>query len=314
MNIGVSVIICCYNSEWIIERCLSALIKQKVSQAFKWEIIVVNNASSDNTVLIANNILQSSKIDYSIIDETTPGLLSARKCGVRHAKYSYLIFCDDDNLLCENYVKTMYEIMQSDKSIGAYGGRGIAEFESEPDSIIHQHIASYAIGSQKGRTNDLYGAGICVRKDCVEKIYNEHNFLLTGRCGEKLLAGDDSELVKTIIINGYNIGSTDDVSFIHVLPPKRLSYGYLCNMYKGFGLSAPILFIYDLCIEQKKFYLIYKFYVSMLIRYIIHSLILLFNKKGCIKVIYLKYLLKGFSFWGIHKLKTIYANVSNLNV
>lgn len=311
MKEGVSVIICCYNSEWIIERCLKALIEQKFDNNFPWEIILVNNASTDKTVEKSYKILQSCLIEFSIIEEKTPGLLAARKCGVYNAKYSYIIFCDDDNILCSDYVCGMFNIMHSDSSIGAYGGIGVAEFGKEPDSIIHKYIASYAIGSQKNYVNRLYGAGICVRKDCVEKIYSEHNFVLIGRCGDKLLAGDDSELVKTIIMQGYKIGSTDELTFIHVLPAKRLTKEYLCNMYKGFGTSAPVLYIYDLCLGKKSFHLVLNFYFSMLLRYIVHCFISLFKNDNKVRIAYLKYTLKGFHYWGIKGLRKIYKNSFN---
>ena len=310
MKDGISIIICCYNSEWIIERCLKALIDQKFTSKIPWEIILVNNASTDNTVSIAHDTLRKTLIDYSIIDETTPGLLSARKCGVRYAKYTYIIFCDDDNLLCNNYVESMFLAMDANKQIGAYGGRGIAEFESTPEDIINSYLSSYATGSQNKNVvnNGLYGAGVCVRKDLITKIYKEHDFLLTGRCGEKLLAGDDSEMVKAIILAGYKIKNNDDLTFVHVLSARRLTYSYLCGMIAGFGLSSPILFIYDLCINKKSFNEVYKYYIISILKISLYFF-LKFKPSMNIKYIYLLNQLKGVHFWKISNLKTLYHSL-----
>ena len=307
---GISIIICCYNSEWIIKRCLKALIDQKFTSKICWEIIVVNNASTDNTVSIANDTLQKSSIDFSIIDEKTPGLLSARKCGVRHAKYSYLIFCDDDNLLCNNYVESMYFAMNANQQIGAYGGCGIAEFESTPDDIVKSHLSSYATGSQATNVinNGLYGAGVCVRKDIISKIYKEHDFLLTGRCGKKLLAGDDSEMIKAIILSGYKIEHNDDLTFVHVLSARRLTYNYLCGMIAGFGLSSPVLYTYDLCINNQSFYHIYKYYIFSILKLAIYFF-LTFKPSIQIKYIYLLNQVKGVHFWKIDKLCKLYQSL-----
>ena len=49
---GVSVIICCYNSESKIELTLSCLQNQLIIPGIHWEIIVVDNGSSDNTIEI----------------------------------------------------------------------------------------------------------------------------------------------------------------------------------------------------------------------------------------------------------------------
>ena len=51
---GISVIVCCYNSAWIIERCLKSFVgSTKTHSSVLWEIIVVNNASTDDTERIA---------------------------------------------------------------------------------------------------------------------------------------------------------------------------------------------------------------------------------------------------------------------
>ena len=304
---GISIIICCYNSEWIIERCLKAIIDQKFISNIAWEIILVNNASTDKTVSIANDTLQETSIDFSIIDEKTPGLLSARKCGVRHAKYSYIIFCDDDNLLNNNYVESMYFAMNANPQIGALGGRGIAEFESTPEDIVKSYLLSYATGSQNinVENNGLYGAGVCVRKDIITQIYKEHDFLLTGRCGEKLLAGDDSEMVKTIMLAGYIIKNNDDLTFIHVLSSRRLTYSYLCDMIAGFGLSSPVLYTYDLCINKQAFNKIYKYYIISILKLSLYFF-LKFKPSINIKYIYLLNQVKGVHFWKINKLKALY--------
>lgn len=307
---GLSVIICCYNSEWIIERCLEALIRQNFTSDILWEIILVNNASTDNTVNLAQNLLQGSRIDYSIIDEKTPGLLSARKCGVNHAKYSYIIFCDDDNLLCNNYVESMFFAMDANQQIGAYGGRGIAEFASTPEDIVKGYLSSYATGSQNKNVanNGLYGAGVCVRKDIITQIYKEHDFLLTGRCGEKLLAGDDSEMIKAIILAGYKIQNNDDLTFIHVLSSKRLTYSYLCGMIAGFGLSSPVLYIYDLCINKQPFNKIYKDFIISIFKIVIYFFFK-FIPSINIKYIYLLNQIKGLRFWSIGMLQTLYKSM-----
>ncbi|MFR7464613.1 MAG: glycosyltransferase family A protein [Phocaeicola vulgatus] len=58
-----------YNSAWIIERCLNALLAQQVPSSVLWEIIVVNNASTDDTERIANKVLQKGHISYQLINE-----------------------------------------------------------------------------------------------------------------------------------------------------------------------------------------------------------------------------------------------------
>ncbi len=58
--IGVSVIICCYNSSSRIIPTLQNLVKQRVPNHIPWEVIVVNNASTDNTGEVAKETWQRS--------------------------------------------------------------------------------------------------------------------------------------------------------------------------------------------------------------------------------------------------------------
>jgi len=46
---GVSIIICCYNSAWVIGWTLEALLAQRIRDIPSWEIIVVDNKSTDGT-------------------------------------------------------------------------------------------------------------------------------------------------------------------------------------------------------------------------------------------------------------------------
>lgn len=263
---GISIIICCYNSGWIISRCLDALKNQKVRDNLRWEIVVVNNASTDDTRKCALDAMKGCDIDFRVVDEATPGLLSARKRGIAEVKYKYTIYCDDDNLLCPEYIQGMYELLSTHEDIAAVGGMGVAEFMiTPPELILKKYLSCYAIGTQKNHVDFLFGAGLATRTQLVRDIYDTQNLYLTGRCGKRLLAGDDSELVMSMIIRGWKIVSTDELTFVHVLHEKRLNMPYLKTMFEGFALSAPILSTYRSVIKGRKSVLTFAAYVKQYI-------------------------------------------------
>ncbi|MBS1550496.1 MAG: glycosyltransferase, partial [Bacteroidetes bacterium] len=121
---GVSVVVCCYNSSKVLPKTLRYLLSQKVPDSVPWEIIIVDNASTDNTSEIAKEILSGSfcKVPFTIVKEPEPGLSAARLKGINTAKYGYIVFCDDDNRLQEDFVKICYDTMESNKEIGVLGG------------------------------------------------------------------------------------------------------------------------------------------------------------------------------------------------
>src|SRR5579872_3446099 len=122
MTPGVSVIICCYNSAARLPVTIQHVLAQKNTSAINWEVIIVDNASTDNTAHCAKRILNGvEEIDYTITYEQESGLSYARKKGYGMAKYEYLIYCDDDNWLSENYLQLSYKTMSENPKIGILG-------------------------------------------------------------------------------------------------------------------------------------------------------------------------------------------------
>src|SRR5579863_8037322 len=132
MPSGISVIICCFNSSTRITPTLLHLYNQKDIPLSSWEIIIVNNCSTDNTAEKAAQLWESfssNKPRFSIVNESTPGLSAARQKGIAESYFDYVLFCDDDNWLDENYLRVALNIMQNNPLIGALGGTGIPVFE-----------------------------------------------------------------------------------------------------------------------------------------------------------------------------------------
>src|SRR6187402_2986286 len=114
MVAGISVIICCYNSVARIEPTLKHLFAQKGVTASEWEIILVDNGSTDSTSATALqlwNSLEGEKPAFKVLQESIPGLSTARQTGIDAAAFEYVLFCDDDNWLQEDYVANGLKIM-----------------------------------------------------------------------------------------------------------------------------------------------------------------------------------------------------------
>ena len=109
---GISIIICCYNGASRITDALKHLSKQKVN-GIAWEILPVDNASTDNTEKVATKFWSTVGVKpmLRIIHESKPGLSFARERGIQEAKFDIIIFCDDDNWLCDTYVQTAHRII-----------------------------------------------------------------------------------------------------------------------------------------------------------------------------------------------------------
>lgn len=258
---GISVIVCCYNSASRIRETLEYLAKQKLN-GVQAEIILVNNNSSDDTVAVAGSSWASyrSGTPLRIIDEPTPGLSSARHTGMKNAIYDYVVFCDDDNWLSENYLVTVFTLFKSDVRIGAVGGIGAPVYEIDPPETIKKNVIQYAVGNQAEESGDvthskgyLYGAGISIRKSVYEYLIREgFTFALEGRKGNILTSGEDFELCQAIILMGHTLYYDASLTFKHYLTLNRLNENYLLRMNKGFGYSIAFLYPYIYLSTDKK--------------------------------------------------------------
>lgn len=103
----VSVIMPVFNSENFIRDAIQSVLKQTFKD---FELILVNDASTDNSGVICNEL---SKIDSRIRVihlNTNEGICGARNTGLNSAKGEYIAFCDDDDIFSANLLESNYSL------------------------------------------------------------------------------------------------------------------------------------------------------------------------------------------------------------
>jgi glycosyltransferase involved in cell wall biosynthesis len=259
---GVSIVICCYNSARRLPETLKYLALQKVLPSIAWEVIIVDNASSDNTAGVAHQIwiqLECS-VPFRVVQEPTPGLSSAREKGVETAHYDFILFCDDDNWLSSNYVQLAFQIMESNTEIGVLGGHGVPYCEIEPPYWFKDFASDYATGQQSEASGDVtftksyvYGAGAVYRHSALETLRKKgFKYFLSDRKGKSLTSGGDVELNHAMTLAGYKIWYEEQLVFQHFLPKERLTWEYMKRLHRGFGFSSSLLLPYLYLIRKKR--------------------------------------------------------------
>jgi glycosyltransferase involved in cell wall biosynthesis len=99
----ISVVIPAYNEEKNIARCLDSLCEQKTSQ--KFEVIVVDNNSTDNTVQIADRY--KNKLNLKIIRQKKKGRGAARMAGFKEARGEMILSTDADTTHPINWIEML---------------------------------------------------------------------------------------------------------------------------------------------------------------------------------------------------------------
>lgn len=258
--VGISVIVCCYNSVHRLKPTIEHLLNQVGIDQNQWEVLIVDNASTDNTSELATYLWENSKKEnspqFKIIKEFTPGLSAARMCGINNSSFDFLLFCDDDNWLSENYLFEALSIMKDNLNTGVIGGYGKPVFEEqEPPYFWKNQYHTLAIGSQYSEEGNItntrkvvYGAGMIVNKNAFIELINKYQFEFqsTGRIGLSLASSEDHELCLAIRMIGYEILWYKKLQFYHYIPKNRTEINYYKKLFLGFGLSGPMLIGYNL--------------------------------------------------------------------
>jgi glycosyltransferase involved in cell wall biosynthesis len=253
---GVSIVVCCYNSTNRLQATLDHILNQQTSDGLQWEIIVVNNNSTDNTKNNANDILANApqQIPFKVVDEPEPGLSSARKKGYDSSNYEYLLLVDDDNWLSPSYIQTVFNLFENHTDVGIIGGWGSPEHEINPPEWFSEFSSCYALGEQAkveegkswGDSICVYGAGMGLRMSALEMLQDSGYYaLLSDRKGDTLISGGDTELCYAMRLGPYRVIYDHRLQFKHLMPKGRINWKYLKKLTFGFGRASVVMQVYD---------------------------------------------------------------------
>lgn len=261
--LGISVVICCYNSEKRIQKTLEHLALQKANDV-PWEIILVDNNCKDNTVSVATTTWENFRMDFPFfkcVKETKPGLIYAREKGISEAKFRYILFCDDDNWLNQNYIYNSYEILINNKDIVTLGGCGEPVFDGfEPPTWFLPFAGLMATGPQgKGGLDVdgeskgcLYGAGIIIDRTSLKKLKNfGFESTLSGRKGTALSSGEDTELSFALSLLNSKQYYSSKLRFKHLITKQRTEWAYLRRL--SFSIGRSDFYLSSFFASNKKY-------------------------------------------------------------
>lgn len=141
----VSVIILSHNGETVIENCLKSVIS---SDYDPFEIILLDNGSTDRTSVIASNFKDQIKI---IKTDSNLSFAEANNIGLREAKGDVLILLNDDTVVTQDWIRKLVKTFEHNPKIGIAGCKILY-----PGTNIIQHFGGYI--EPNGITNH-YGNG-----------------------------------------------------------------------------------------------------------------------------------------------------------
>lgn len=264
---GVTLAICTHNGSSRLASTLRHILAQAVPSDIRWEVLVIDNASSDRTQkfveqLWIDSVTEQSKPALRVVREEKLGAIYARQRAIQVAQYCYLSYIDDDNWISENWVSEIYRIFEEHPSVGLVSCPSSASYAKTPPAYFEGLEGWLAVGHRclndgivDVRPMSFWTAGLSLRLEAFSPL-EETPYVgcLIGRTGSQTYGGEDHELCLTLTLMGWDTYYTSQISFVHEIPSFRLAESYLERLIQNGGKSRVVLDIYRNEYWQRTFY------------------------------------------------------------
>jgi len=169
MALKISVIVCAHNEARYLRPCLHSILAQS---RVPDQLLVVNNASTDETALVASQVA-----DVRLVDEPRKGLVVARETGRRHATGDVLIYADADCRAPLTWIERIERRFARDPALVALSGPyRYYDWDWSGRALIRAYDFTLAPATQLLVKHLLrvgtifYGGNFAVRREALERI------------------------------------------------------------------------------------------------------------------------------------------------
>jgi glucosyl-dolichyl phosphate glucuronosyltransferase len=245
----ISVVICTHNRcEWLGAAIQSALDQRVPGGGF--EVVVVDNASTDRTPEAVEPFLESGVVRY--VHEGRLGLCHARNTGWQRARARYVAFLDDDAVACPGWLAAVADAFSGMATLGVVGGPVEPIWGAPRPSWLSDALAGgLAVLDWSDRPHPitdvrlewLAGVNLALPVSVLAEVGGFHPWL--DRVGSRLLSSGDVFLQKRVIERGYACLYCPKMAVRHRVPASRLSKRWFYRRYFWQGVSDAVMQIIE---------------------------------------------------------------------
>ncbi|HXQ28908.1 MAG TPA: glycosyltransferase [Gemmatimonadales bacterium] len=244
MTPGVSVVICTYNRVDRLGETLRTLAAADPPARTEWELIVVDNNSTDSTGALVEIVARRFPCPLRYVFEPQQGKSFALNSGIAHARGDILAFTDDDVLIGKNWLSALWRAFHETECAGV-GGRIQAEWTvprpswytaSGPFRLMNIVSGEYDYGPTRsvvGPDRPPFGANMAWRRS----VFQTYGVFRTdlGYAGRARLGGEDTEYSRRVLVAGELVVYEPEALVRHVVEPEKLTKAFFRHRYYNYG-------------------------------------------------------------------------------
>ena len=240
MTVDFSILISTYNRAASLPQLVDALSRQETG-AFRGELIIVDNASQDDTF----DVLSSAEcsIPLTALQEPQPGKNKALNRALQHAQGSLLIFTDDDVVPCVDWVGSLVQAAHDLPEAHVFCGpidlmwpEGTAPWIQQlPESKLLPLYCQFrpTQNDDIGPIDTLpFGANLAIRKPIFDSLqYNEQ----VGPQGTNYAMGSETDLLLRLQEQGHQFYFVPKAQLGHVVRPDQVELPWMLRRAYNYG-------------------------------------------------------------------------------
>jgi glycosyltransferase involved in cell wall biosynthesis len=244
----ISVIICTFNREQSLARTLQSISRVEIPPGTSWELLLVDNNSSDGTRTLAESY--EARLPLRYIFESNPGLSNARNAGVAAAQGQYILWTDDDVEVDRKWLASYVEAFRRWPNAALFGGRSVPVFEEpvvewfrESRDVIKDLLAERDFAHEHLRVSLAngvvpFGLNYAARRDVQRKFLYDPEL---GVGPSRRIGGEEVDFYTKVLNAGYEGVWLRSPVVYHHIPQARQNLEYITSYYDGAGRTWCVM-------------------------------------------------------------------------
>jgi glycosyltransferase involved in cell wall biosynthesis len=227
----ITVILCTYNRCSQLANVLECINDQRLPESVRWEILVVDNNSRDETRKVVESFLDRHPGRFRYLFEAQQGKSYALNAGIREASGDILAFIDDDVIVEPMWLQNLTAALNTDGWVGT-GGRILPErafslpaWLSLDGEQANGPLVIFNLGDAACELETApFGTNMAFQKKMFEKYGGFRADL--GPCPGTEIRGEDSEFGNRLLSKGERLRYEPSAIVYHSVPKERIRRKY----------------------------------------------------------------------------------------